>query len=153
MARRLKVFTWSDGFHVWTVAASSRAKALEAWGFERDLFKDGSAREITEGEDYDRAQAQPGEPIKRGLTVDVGQVETMRKPSAKKVDAARDAGRKRIAALEVELQTLDEIQAAEAADLDARREALEREAATLAARHKAARDKLKARLKAARDEA
>lgn len=30
MARKLKVFCYSDGFHSWTVAAPSRARALEA---------------------------------------------------------------------------------------------------------------------------
>ena len=43
MAAKLKVFRYSDGFHAWTVAASSRPKALAAWGVKRDLFKDGSA--------------------------------------------------------------------------------------------------------------
>ena len=51
MARKLKVFCYTDGFHSWTVAAPSRAKALEAWGVKRDLFKDGSAREIDVGPD------------------------------------------------------------------------------------------------------
>src|SRR5665213_1141269 len=32
MARRLKVFTWSDGFHVYTLASPSRAGALRTWG-------------------------------------------------------------------------------------------------------------------------
>jgi hypothetical protein len=42
----LKVFSWSDGFHAFTVAASSRPKALAAWGMSRDIFKDGLAHEI-----------------------------------------------------------------------------------------------------------
>jgi hypothetical protein len=49
MARKLKVFSWSDGLHDYTVAATSRAKALEAWDVGRDLFKDGTAKEISEG--------------------------------------------------------------------------------------------------------
>ena len=35
MAAKLKVFRYADGFHSWTVAASSRAKALAAWGVTR----------------------------------------------------------------------------------------------------------------------
>ena len=49
MAAKLKVWRWSDGSHADTVATTSRAKALAAWGVTRDLFKDGDAREITEG--------------------------------------------------------------------------------------------------------
>jgi hypothetical protein len=59
MARKLKVFSWSDGLHDYTVAASSRAKALEAWDVGRDLFKDGTAREVSEGEARDAALAEP----------------------------------------------------------------------------------------------
>ena len=69
MARKLKVFCYSDGFHSWTVAAPSRAKALEAWGVKRDLFKDGAAREIQIGRDREAALAAPGELIERGLSV------------------------------------------------------------------------------------
>ena len=54
MAARLKVFTWSDGFHAFTVAASSRPKALAAWGVGQDLFKSGLARQIEQGPDHDK---------------------------------------------------------------------------------------------------
>ena len=83
MARKLKVFCYSDGFHSWTVAAPSRAKALEAWGVKRDLFKDGSAREIDVGPDREAALASPGELIERGLSVDIGQVERTAAPKAR----------------------------------------------------------------------
>ena len=147
---KLKVFTYSDGFHAWTVAASSRPKALAAWGVKRDLFKDGSAREIDEGPDYEAARAAPGELIERGLAVDIGKVERTKapKPRPKKGPSAKD--RARVEALETQLAELDAAQAQETADLDARREALEREAAALAKRQARDREAVKAKLKTAR---
>ena len=153
MARKLKVFCYSDGFHSWTVATTSRAKALEAWGVKRDLFKDGSAREIDVGPDRAAALAAPGELIERGLSVDVGKVEKTKAPKAKTrpVTAKADAkARARVKALEAELEALDEAQAEEMAALEAEREALERRATDLAKRQRRARDDLKAKLKAAR---
>ena len=153
MARKLKVFCYSDGFHSWTVATTSRAKALEAWGVKRDLFKDGSAREIDVGPDRAAALAAPGELIERGLSVDIGKVEKTKAPKAKTrpVTAKSDAkARARVKALEAELEALDEAQAEEMAALEAEREALERRATDLAKRQRRARDDLKAKLKAAR---
>lgn len=153
MAPKLKVFCYSDGFHSWTVAASSRAKALAAWGVKRDLFKDGSAREIDVGPDREAALASPGELIERGLSVDIGKVERTRAPKARpkpekpKSDAKAKA---RVEALEAELDTLDEAQAEESAAIEAEREALERRAAALTKRQRKAREALKAKLKAAR---
>lgn len=153
MARKLKVFCYSDGFHSWTVAATSRAKALEAWGVKRDLFRDGAAREIQIGPDREAALAAPGELIERGLSVDIGEVERKRPPKARpkpekpKPDAKAKA---RVEALEGELTALEEAQAEETAALEAEREALARKAAGLAKRQKKARDDLKAKLKAAR---
>ena len=153
MARKLKVFCYSDGFHSWTVAAPSRAKALEAFGVKRDLFKDGSAREIDVGPDKAAALASPGELIERGLSVDIGKVERTRAPKAKakpekpKSDAK---ARARVEVLEAELDGLDETQAEESTALDAEREALEGRARDLAKRQRKARDDLKAKLKAAR---
>jgi hypothetical protein len=68
MTARLKVSTWSDGFHRYTVATSSRAKALEVWGFRRDLFKTGDAQQIAAGDDYQEALAHPGVSVERGLS-------------------------------------------------------------------------------------
>lgn len=155
MARKLKVFCYSDGFHSWTVAAPSRAKALEAWGVKRDLFNDGSAREIQIGPDREAALAAPGELIERGLAVDIGEVErkTPRKakPKPKPEKPKSDAkARAKLEALEADLTALDEAQAAETAALEAEREAVERRAAALAKRQGKAREALKAKLKAAR---
>jgi hypothetical protein len=148
MAARLKVFRYSDGFHAWTVAASSRAKALAAWGVKRDLFKDGAAEEVSGGPDHDAALKAPGELIERGLAVDVGRIARSKaaKPSAR--DTAR---RTRIAAIEAEIAQLDHQNEADQAALEKRRRALEAEAAAQSARYDAARQGLKARLKKARD--
>jgi hypothetical protein len=149
MARKLKVFRYSDGFHSWTVAAPSRAKALAAWGVKRDLFEVGGAEEISEGEDYEAALAAPGELIERGLSVDIGKIErtTAPKPKAKKTNAK---ARAKVEALEAELAALDEAQAEEGAALEVERAALEKRAAGLAKRQARARDELKTKLKAAR---
>ena len=123
---KLKVFTWSDGFHAYTVATTSRAKALTAWGVARDLFKDGDAREITDGADHDAALAQPGETVRRGLSVDVGKVSRVAKPKP-----PNKADVERVAALERELDALRAAHDAAAAELADRRRRLEDEAASL----------------------
>jgi len=150
MARKLKVFCYSDGFHSWTVAASSRAKALEAWGVKRDLFKDGAANEIDIGPDRTAALAAPGELIERGLSVDIGEVERTTAPKPKKAKAADMKAKTRVEALEADLAELDQAQAEETAAVAAERDALDRRTAALAKRQAAARDALKAKLKAAR---
>ncbi|MCS6625223.1 hypothetical protein N0B44_20135 [Roseibacterium beibuensis] len=153
MARKLKVFCYSDGFHSWTVAATSRAKALEAFGVKRDLFKDGSAKEIDIGPDREAALAAPGELIERGLSVDIGKVERTKAPKAKakpEKPKSDEKARARVEALAAELDALDETQAEETAGLEAEREVLERRARDLAKRQRKARDDLKAKLKAAR---
>lgn len=150
MARALKVFSYSDGFHSWTVAATSRAKALEAWGVKRDLFKDGSAVEAKEGPDKEAALKAPGELIERGLSVDIGKVEKTRAPKAKpkKGPSAKDVAR--VEALEGELAELDAAQDAETQALEARRIALNREGTALTKRQTKAAEALRAKLKAAR---
>lgn len=69
MAAKLKVFSWSDGLHSWSVATTSRLKALEAWGATQDLFKTGMAAELEGGPEFEAAMAAPGEVIERMLDV------------------------------------------------------------------------------------
>jgi hypothetical protein len=145
MAARLKVFSWSDGFHAFTVAASSRAKALEAWGIEGDIFKTGLAFEVKDGPDAKAALAKPGEVIERGLSVDVGKAAA--RPKAKPAEAK---ARAKLKGLEAELAALDVDQAQARDDLDIRRAALDREAAALEADQAKARKALTARITAAR---
>lgn len=142
---KLKVFTWADGFHAFTVATSSKPKALAAWGIGADIFKSGLASELTEGADYDAALASPGEVIERGLSIDVGKITKAPKPTP-----VSNKAREAVKALEAELDTLDSDQAAETAEIDARRAALEAEARALATTQDKTRKAMMAKLKAAR---
>ena len=149
MARALKTFRYSDGLHAWTVAASSRVKALAAFGVTRDLFKDGSAREVDSGPDVEAALKAPGELIERGLAVDIGTVRRTAAPKPRKA-ASNARAKAKVEALEAELAALDAGQAEARAALEAKRAALEVEAAALETAQARARDAVKARLKAAR---
>jgi hypothetical protein len=151
MAARLKVFCWSDGLHAYTVAASSRAKALAAWGFNRDLFKDGEAKELKDGADYDRALASPGVTLKRGLTAGAGKVEAL-KPSKPKRPPPQPskADWARVARLEAELAALADGRDAKAAAFDRQRQALAEKEAKLGRAFDAGRARLDEKLKAAR---
>ena len=157
MAPRLKVFTWSDGFHAFTVAASSRPKALAAWGMERDIFASGLAREIDSGPDYEAALKAPGEVIERGLSIDVGEAKPRRKPGAKartsapaKRPAPSRAARERVRALEAELKTMAREQAAARRELEAEAARIARSLDDLEARARRDRDRLEHRLETAR---
>lgn len=144
MAARLKVFTWSDGFHAFTVAASSRPKALEAWGATQDLFKTGLAHETEDGPDRDAALASPGAVISRGLSVDVGKVGTRKpKPSNEKAKA-------RLETLEADLAALDADQAEAVNALDGRQAQLERDRRVMTDEHDKARKALMSKIKTAR---
>jgi hypothetical protein len=151
MAARVKVFCWSDGLHAYTVATSSRAKALAAWGFNRDLFKDGEAEEVTAGADHDLALATPGVTIKRGLGVSAGEVEVLN-PSKPKRQPPKPskADRARVARLEAELVALTDDRDAKAAATERDRQALAEKVARLARAFEARRARLEATLKAAR---
>lgn len=142
---KLKVFTWADGFHAFTVAASSKPKALAAWGIGADIFKSGLASELKEGADYDAALASPGEVIERGLSIDTGKITKAAKPKP-----VSNKAREAVKALEAELDALDSDQAAATAEIDVRRAALEAEARALAATQDKTRKALMAKLKAAR---
>lgn len=148
MAKRLKVFTWSDGFHAFTVAVSSRPKALEAWGSKQDLFATGLASELSGGPDYEAALAAPGQVIERGLAIDVGKIRKADGP--KKAAGPSKARRARIERLEAELETLDAEHQQAMADLADRLKALEDEQAERERTHAKRRKALTAALKAAR---
>lgn len=144
MAAKLKVFTWSDGFHAFTVAASSRPKALEAWGATQDLFKTGLAHEIDDGADRGAALASPGAVIARGLSVDIGKAD---KRKAKPDNAKAKA---KLRALEAELEALDAKQTEDAEALNDRQAKLDRDRQTLDNAHEKARKALVSKLKTAR---
>ena len=148
MAARLKVFSWSDGFHAFTVAVSSRPKALEAWGSKQDLFASGLASELSGGADYDAALAAPGEVIQRGLTIDIGEI--AKAPRAK--TSPNKARRARVEALEAELAASDADHARVLSELDEEAARLETRRAHLVRDHDAGRKALLTKLKKARDE-
>lgn len=148
MAARLKVFTWSDGFHAFTVAASSRPKALEAWGLTGDIFKTGLASEApADAPDTAAALASPGAVITRGLAIDIGET-TRRKPPTR--TAASEKAKKQVADLEARLETLDVEHADAREALETRRAALDRELAGLERDQAAARKSLEQDLRKAR---
>lgn len=144
MAPRLKVFQWSDGFHAFTVAASSRPKALAAWGVSQDLFATGLAKQIDEGPDFDAAIKSPGQVIERGLTIDVGQTST--RPAARPNDQARQ----KLKAAQADLEQWRAQAQAEQADLDARMAALDRDRKAMGQRHDAERKRMTAKVAALR---
>lgn len=159
MAAKLKVFTWSDGFHAFTVATTSRPKALEAWGSRQDLFASGLARVMTEGPDYDAALASPGEVIERGLTVDIGKVSKAER-STGSTDGARKAkakakakARDRLEALETRLAALDTTHAETVSGLDAALAKIENDRVEAEASYETHRKAIVADLRAARREA
>lgn len=142
MAARLKVFVTSDGLTDYVVAASSKPKALAAWGSHQDLFKTGLAHETDDAALVKAATAQPGEVLRRAA----GSRATLEK--LKPVKAAKPAGPskaalKRVADAEAKLAAADAAHARDLAELDARR-------AALTAKHAKAREKLEAALAAAR---
>ncbi|HST92893.1 MAG TPA: hypothetical protein VLJ13_11920, partial [Brevundimonas sp.] len=127
-----------------------RAKALAAWGVKRDLFKDGSAKEVAEGGDRDAALAAPGEQIERGLTVDIGRIEKTTAPKPKPKREPNPGDLARVEALEAEVSALETKHASALKDIDDRRAALERERAATTKRHEKALEAVKARLETAR---
>lgn len=134
MAARLKVFVTSDGFTDYVVAASSRAKALAAWGAHQDLFQTGGARETDDPELVAAASARPGEVIRRPAVVTpiVAQRKGPRPapPPPKPTAPARRRGPtpaqlRKVAELEAELEAAAERHAAELAEIAAEKRALE----------------------------
>ncbi|OGN51008.1 MAG: hypothetical protein A2352_04710 [Caulobacterales bacterium RIFOXYB1_FULL_67_16] len=146
MAKRLKVFTWSDGFHAFTVAVGSRPKALAAWGSKQDLFATGLASELSGGPDYEAALAAPGEVIERGLAIDVGKIGKAAKPKTP-AGPTKAQIRKR-ETLEADRERLDADHKARLSALDRRRAALEQEQARMERTYEARRERLTQALKA-----
>ena len=157
MAPRLKVFVTSDGLTDYVVAASSRPKALAAWGSHQDLFKTGIAHETDDPELVKAATAQPGEVLRRPANTrgELAKLKPAKKASAKAAKAEKPAGPskaalKKIADLEKKLAALDKRQAAARRKLGDRRAAIERELQSLEADTAAERARYETALKAAR---
>jgi len=147
MAAKLKVFTWSDGFHAFTVATSSRPKALDAWGSKQNLFATGLASQLTGGPDYEAALASPGEVIERGLTIDVGKIGKAKPAKPRGPSRAKAA---RIEKLKTALADLDERRQAEMANFEERQAALNQARQEAETTYEAERKSLAAALKKAK---
>ena len=148
MAPRLKVFTWSDGFHAHTVATTSRAKALAAWGIGQDIFQSGLAHEIKSGPDHDAALTTPGQVVERGEAVDVGKLSKAKTPRRAGPDKARRA---KIERLEQQLEALDQARAHEEEELARDEAALRRRAEQARTTYDKKHSALRRDLKAARE--
>jgi hypothetical protein len=149
MAPRLKVFVTSDGLTDYVVAASSKAKALAAWGVRQDVFKEGAAHETDDPALVKAALAQPGEVLRRAA----GTREKLAK--LKPARAAKPAGPskarlRKVAALEKQLADLDAGHDKAAAAMERAKADLDRQEEALHARHETQRAKLDAALSAAR---
>ena len=144
MARAPKIFTWSDGFHRYTVAATSRVKALAAWETDRDLFKEGVAEEAPDAPDAKAALAAPGAVIRRAegrLPAEVAKLSTA-KPAPKKDDKAEAERKRKLAEAQEALEAAEVEQRDAEADLERRRRELDAEAAALSDSWTARRAKL-----------
>jgi hypothetical protein len=60
MARKLKTYQTSVGFHDLAVAAPSMKAALEAWGAGSNLFHQGIAKETDDPDVVAATRAKPG---------------------------------------------------------------------------------------------
>ncbi len=114
MAQRLKVFITSDGLTDYVVAASSRAKALAAWGAHQDLFKTGGAHETDDPALVAAANAKPGEVLRRAADT---QAALARAPKPAKRKAPSQAALQKVARLEQELADETERHRAEMAEI------------------------------------
>jgi len=147
MAAKLKVFTWSDGFHAFTVATSSRPKALEAWGSKQDLFATGLASQLSGGPDYEAALASPGEVIERGLAIDVGKIGKAKPAKPRGPSKAKAA---KIEKLQAALADLDERHQGVMADFEEQQAALSQARQEAEATYETDRKSLAADLKKAK---
>ena len=163
MPRKLKVFRTSTGFHDAYVAAPSRKAALAAWGAGADLFARGVAEEVTDPKLAKAPLAHPGEVIRLSRGDLSAQLKALpAKPKRAKTSAAEPPARAKrparskpppkrdkVDVAEKQLADARKRHAADAAKLEAEREAIERELAALRAKQ----DKEIARLERGRDAA
>lgn len=149
MAPRLKLFEWSDGFHTFTVAASSRPKALGAWGSGQDLFATGLAKEIDDSPDGEAAKASPGTVIERKLDVKLPAA-VPKKNQTKKAQKPSAADRKRFQEAQLALDDLDTMHGQAAQRLDEELHALKARRAEERQAYEEQREKLLDRVVKAR---
>nr|WP_312990597.1 hypothetical protein [Brevundimonas diminuta] len=150
MVPRLKLFEWSDGFHTFTVAASSRPKALVAWGSGQDLFATGLAKEVDDSPDGEAAKASPGTVIERKLDVKLPVVTPKRNQAKKKTHKPSAADRKRLEEAQLALDDLDTMHGQAAQRLDEELQALKARRAEERQAYEEQREKLRDRVEKAR---
>jgi hypothetical protein len=150
MPARLKVFVTSDGLTDFVVAATSKAKALAAWGVHQDVFKTGLAHETDDADLVAAAIAKPGEVLRRpaGTRGELAKLKPAK--AAPKPRTPSKAALKTVADLEQRIAELDAAHEKTAADVARERAALERREAALDRSHAAERNTLEAALSAAR---
>ena len=126
MAAKLKVFVTSDGLTDYVVAATSRPKALAAWGSRQDLFKTGLAHETDDPGLAKAARAQPGEVLRRaaGSRAALSKLKRPKRPAETLAKGPSKAALKRVAEAERKLAAAEENHAKALAGLDAQREKL-----------------------------
>ena len=149
MAPRLKVFVTSDGLTQYVVAASSRPRAMAAWGVRQDVFKEGLAQETDDPALVKAAMAQPGEVLRRS-TGARGKLARLKPAKAPKPAGPTKAQLGKIAELEAKLTVLQAEHDRQSASLADERARLDRKAEDLAKAQTKARKALEARLSAAR---
>lgn len=147
---RLKVFVTSDGLTDYVVAATSRPKALAAWGAHQDLFKTGGARETEDPALVKAASAQPGEVLRRPADSQ-GAITKIAKAKPAKPRGPSKAALRKVEALERKLEALETSRAAAEARLDADRAELEARAERQAERFDDEARRLRKALNEARD--
>ena len=149
MAARLKVFFTSDGLTDYVVAASSRLKALVAWGVHQDLFKQGAAHETDDPALTEAALSRPGEVLRRpsGGRAQLANMKPVARPKPK---APSKAALRKVADLEARLGAVDADYEKALARIEASRRRLEEEARRARELRDGTRRKLEARLEDAR---
>lgn len=153
MAARLKVFVTSDGLTDYVVAASSKPKALAAWGSHQDLFKTGLAHETDDPALVKAASAQPGEVLRRpvGAAGELAKLAPAPRRAAKpKPSGPSKAALKKIADLEKKLSAVDAAREDALRKIEDQRARLDREAEAVISRSADERARYEAALAAAR---
>lgn len=150
MAAKLKVFVSSDGLTDYVVAASSRPKALAAWGAHQDLFKTGGARQTDDPELVKAALARPGEVLRRAASGAKAPILKMAKRPAKPKGPSA-AALKTAARAKARLEDVEAAHDDALARLASDRTALEAREARAEREYEAAREKAQAELDAANE--
>jgi hypothetical protein len=149
MAPRLKVFVTSDGLTDYVVATTSKAKALDAWGFRQDVFKEGRAGETEDPSLVKAATARPGEVLRRPAGTR-GELAKLKLAKPVKPKGPSKAQLQKIADLEAELAKLDAERRAALARFAGEEAALRQRREALEAKTERRRRRLEERLVAAR---